>query len=167
MHFRHSNLRADLPPVNEPARLEKVLHIEDARTAVRFAWCAGTHGAYASREGNPHAKRLGVCNARMGSPQHQAVSESDLAAREDLLRFLEQSSGRRIRTKEDIRSYIEELSRRSTDDRAARRWQKAKTLTLAVLGVFAILQYFVIDTLLQIVSMPQLTVFVHTGAKTL
>jgi len=88
--------------------------------------------------------------------------------REELLRLLEESSGRPLRTREDIRAYLAELeARRADTDAKVRRWQRAKALTLAVLGAFALLQYYFLDVMVQMLAMPQMTFFVGSASKIL
>lgn len=78
--------------------------------------------------------------------------------------MLEQSSGRPLRTRADVRAYLNELAERSNaTDKAVQRWQTAKVMTLGVLGAFAVLQFYFLDVMLQMISIPQLTVFVATS----
>jgi hypothetical protein len=93
------------------------------------------------------------------------MEEPDLLdEREELLQLLERSSGRPLRTRAEVRAYLEELAeRRAKADTRAARWQTAKVLTLSVLGAFALLQYYLLDVMLQVMSLPQLTVFVRTS----
>ena len=71
-------------------------------------------------------------------------------SREELLSCLEQASGRRIRTGEDIES--------------VRRWQKVKDVTLVALAAFAFVQYYTIDVMAQIMALRENTYFVPTDA---
>lgn len=71
-------------------------------------------------------------------------------SREELLSCLEQASGRRIRTREDIES--------------VRRWQKVKDVTLVALAAFAFVQYYAIDVMAQIMALRENTYFVPTDA---
>lgn len=95
------------------------------------------------------------------------VNEADAVSREELLRTLEELSGRKIRTLADAEACAQELRARMENDPAPRRWQHAKTITLVALAAFAFLQYYLIDIFLQIASLPQVTVFVQTAAKVL
>lgn len=98
----------------------------------------------------------------MGDPVSEPVKDpGDLRSHEELLRYLEQLSGRTLRTHEDIRKYVEELSSRKLDASSAMRgWQMVKTGALIVLLVLATLQYYFLDVLGQIVSLHSVTVFV-------
>ena len=71
-------------------------------------------------------------------------------SREELVIYLEQISGRRIRTREDIKS--------------VRRWQKVKDLTLVALAAFAFVQYYALDVMAQIMALRENTYFVPTDA---
>lgn len=96
--------------------------------------------------------------------QHPLIDEAELVGREELLRLLEQASGRPLRSRAAVREYLDELAqRRSQTSAAARRWRTAKAATLAALGVLALLQYYFLDVMLQMVTLPQLTVFVRVA----
>lgn len=87
------------------------------------------------------------------------------ASREELVQYLEEVSGRRIRTRDDIKAYIDEVgARKAADDPSVRRWQAAKTVTLIGLGVFAFIQYYMMDVMVQILSLRETTVFVPVSA---
>ena len=89
-------------------------------------------------------------------------------SREELLRYLEQASGRRIRTREDIKTYVDELAaRKAVDLPSVRRWQKVKTVTLIALAAFAFVQYYVMDVMTQIMTLRENTYFVPVSAPTL
>ena len=86
-------------------------------------------------------------------------------SREELIEHLEQASGRRIRTREDIKAYLDEVAaRKATDDPSVRRWQQAKTITLIGLATVAFVQYYMMDVMVQILSLRETTVFVPTSA---
>lgn len=83
---------------------------------------------------------------------HEPIEET----REELLRFLEQLSGRSIRTHADMEAYLNELKTQAQNvrpSRAARRWAIAKHATLGVGLLIAVLQYYLIDVYVQIISM--------------
>ncbi|HEY5897148.1 MAG TPA: hypothetical protein VIV54_06270 [Burkholderiales bacterium] len=88
------------------------------------------------------------------------VSEIERASREDLLHYLEEISGRAIRTRADVEQYVEQLSAAKAQDKSARRWQTAKSAVLLALVTAAALQYYLLDIMLQIASLRQLTFFV-------
>jgi len=83
------------------------------------------------------------------------------ASREELVQYLEQLSGRSIRTREDIKAYVDEMSaRRAADQPSVRWWQKAKTITLVALAAFAFIQYYMLDVMVQIMALRENTFFV-------
>ena len=77
-------------------------------------------------------------------------------SREELLEYLEQLSGRSMRTRAELEDYLSELRARAraAQPRAvARRWSVAKHATLAVGLLIALLQYYLIDVYVQIESL--------------
>jgi hypothetical protein len=59
-----------------------------------------------------------------------------LASREELIQYLEQVSGRSIRTRDDIKAYVEEMAaRKAADEPSVIWWRRAKTATLIGLTV--------------------------------
>jgi hypothetical protein len=96
------------------------------------------------------------------------VSEKEPETREELLQHLERLTGRTLRTREDIQSYVREVAeRRAADQPSVRRWMKAKKITLVALLAFGVMQYYILDVLLEIVSMQNTTFFVPAAAPTL
>ena len=96
------------------------------------------------------------------------MSDKPPATREQLVQHLEQLTGRSLRTREDIQSYVREVSaRKASDQPEVRRWLQVKKLTLVVLLAFGFMQYYILDVMLEIVSMHSTTFFVpaSTGAK--
>ena len=88
-------------------------------------------------------------------------------SREELIEHLEQASGRRIRTREDIKAYLDEVAaRKAADDPSVRRWQQAKTITLIGLATVAFVQYYMMDVMVQILSLRETTVFIPVSAPT-
>lgn len=87
------------------------------------------------------------------------MSELERASREELLHYLEEISGRTIRTREDVERYVQQVSS-AKPEASARRWQTAKSVILLVLACAAALQYYLLDIMLQIASMPRVTFFV-------
>lgn len=79
---------------------------------------------------------------------------------EELLAYLEQISGRKIKTRQDIAAYVDDLSRRARVKHSKR--QQLKNALLAGLFLFALFQYYFIDVQLQILAQPTLTVFYPT-----
>jgi hypothetical protein len=85
--------------------------------------------------------------------------------REELLQYLEGLTGRSLRTREDIQSYAREVgARKATDEPAVRRWLKVKRLTLVALLAFSVMQYYILDVLLEIASMRSTTFFIPASA---
>jgi EAL domain-containing protein (putative c-di-GMP-specific phosphodiesterase class I)/ActR/RegA family two-component response regulator len=74
---------------------------------------------------------------------------------------LERLTGRKIRSREDIREYVNALALRANEKRS--KSQRLKTALLATLLLAAFAQYYFIDVQLQIMSQPTLTVFVPTN----
>jgi len=83
------------------------------------------------------------------------------ASREELIQYLEQASGRSIRTRDDIKAYVEEMAaRKAADEPSVIWWRRAKTATLIGLTVFAFVQYYMIDVMVQIMALRETTFFV-------
>jgi hypothetical protein len=96
------------------------------------------------------------------------MSETRPQTREDLLQQLEKLTGRSFRTREDIQAYVREVSARKVADApSVRRWLQMKRVTLFVLLSFGIMQYYILDVMLEIVSMPATTYFVPARAPLL
>jgi hypothetical protein len=85
---------------------------------------------------------------------------------EDLLRQLEETTGRVFRSREDVRRFAEESlrDRQAQLDRISSRWRMVKNVALLASLVLAFLQYYLLDTLYQIVSLRETTVFVPVRA---
>ena len=85
---------------------------------------------------------------------------------EELLRQLEETTGRTFRSKEDVRRFAEEFlkDRQSRLDRISNRWRMVKHVALFASLVLAFLQYYLVDALYQIVSLHETTVFVPVKA---
>jgi len=93
------------------------------------------------------------------------VSEREPESREQLIQHLEKLAGRSLKTREDIQTYVRELSaRKATDEPRVRRWLTVKKATLVALLAFGVIQYYMLDVMLQIVSMPTTTFFVPARA---
>lgn len=76
----------------------------------------------------------------------------------ELVAHLEQLTGRRIRSREDIAAYVDELQHKARAKGA--RSQQLKNALLIALLLAAAGQYYFTDVQLQILSQPSLTVFV-------
>jgi hypothetical protein len=96
------------------------------------------------------------------------VSEKEPETREELVQHLEKLTGRTLKTREDIQAYVREVSaRKASDEPSVRRWLKVKRLTLLVLLGFAVIQYYILDVLLEIASMRSTTFFVPASTQVL
>jgi hypothetical protein len=96
------------------------------------------------------------------------VAQDHPETREELLQHLEKLSGRTLRTREDIQAYVSEMSaRKVADEPAVRGWVRAKKITLIALFAFGVVQYYILDVMLEIVSMRTTTYFVPASAPVL
>jgi hypothetical protein len=89
------------------------------------------------------------------------VSEPGPETREELVQHLEQLTGRTLRTRADIRAYVSEAAaRKASEQPSVRRWLRVKKATLIALLAFGVIQYYVLDVMLQIAALPNNTYFV-------
>jgi hypothetical protein len=89
------------------------------------------------------------------------VVEKEPATREELVQHLEKLTGRTLRTRADIQAYVREVAaRKAADQPSVRRWLKAKKVTLFALLAFSVMQYYILDVMLEIVSLRSTTYFV-------
>jgi hypothetical protein len=94
------------------------------------------------------------------------VAEPVPETREELLRHLEKLTGRTLRTRADIAAYVREIRLRSAADQpSVQRWLKAKKVTLIALFAFGVIQYYLLDVMLEIASMRTTTYFVPVAAQ--
>ena len=85
---------------------------------------------------------------------------------EDLLRFLEQASGRSIRTREDIRRLITEMSSGEwREPPSTRHWRTAKQGMWLLLLAAAYLQYYFIEVIAEMEATPLVQATVRVPAK--
>jgi hypothetical protein len=92
------------------------------------------------------------------------VSEREPESREELIQHLEKLTGRSLKTREDIQAYVREVSaRKASDQPSVRRWLNVKKATLIALLAFGVIQYYMLDVMLEIVSMRTTTYFVPAG----
>jgi hypothetical protein len=81
--------------------------------------------------------------------------------REELVQHLEKLTGRTFKTREDIQAYVREVStRKPHHDPSVKRWVKVKHITLAALLAYGVIQYYILDIMLEIVSIQGPTFFV-------
>ena len=96
------------------------------------------------------------------------MTEAQPESREELVQHLEKLTGRTLRTREDIQAYVREVAaRKAADKPSVRRWLKLKKVTLVALLAFGIMQYYILDVMLEIVSMRSTTFFVPARAPVL
>jgi hypothetical protein len=96
------------------------------------------------------------------------VAESLPETREELIQHLEKLTGRTLKTREDIAAYVREAAgRRAGDQPSVQRWLKAKKVMLIALFAFSVVQYYILDVMLEIVSMRSTTFFVPASTRTL
>ena len=87
-------------------------------------------------------------------------------SREELLHHLEEMTGRSFRTHEDVRKFIIEVEAQAVakQQRSMSSWCAVKTTTLLILLILSFVQYYLTDSLLQTVSLPEMTFFVPVKA---
>jgi hypothetical protein len=97
-----------------------------------------------------------------------AETSSGVGAREssgDLFKYLEELAGRELRSREDIRQYVGELS--APDQEASRthkRQRLVKDTVLLLCLLTAYIQYNFLDVNLQIARLPSIVIFVPVDA---
>jgi hypothetical protein len=72
-----------------------------------------------------------------------------------------------LRTRQDVRALLTEVQVRREGDaaRSASAWRVVKRVALAVFLVFAVVQYYMMDTLYQIISVQPTPVFTPVLAR--
>ena len=87
-------------------------------------------------------------------------------SREELLHHLEELTGRSFHTHEDVRKFVAEAEARAVakQKRSTSGWRAVKTTTLLILLMLSFVQYYLVDSLLQTVSLPEMTFFVPVKA---
>jgi hypothetical protein len=94
------------------------------------------------------------------------MSDPQPETREELVQHLEKLSGRTFRTRADIQAYVQEVAaRKAIDQPSVRRWLSAKRITLIVLLAFGVIQYYILDVLVEITSMRTTTFFVPASTR--
>jgi len=86
--------------------------------------------------------------------------------REELLRHLEELTGRSFHSRDDVRHYVDERRQQELEllVRKGQMWSTFKQTALLALFVIAFLQYYLVDTLYQISTLEQVQVFVPVRA---
>lgn len=88
------------------------------------------------------------------------AADAKSQSREELVQHLEKLTGRTFKTREDIQTYVREVSSREPrDDPAIKRWIQTKHIALAALLAFGVIQYYILDIMLEIVSLQSPTFF--------
>jgi hypothetical protein len=94
----------------------------------------------------------------------QALPES----REELLSHLEHLTGQTFRTHDDVRNFVAALDVEKTGEQERKKstWSVIKSTTLLVLLIFAFVQFYLADALLQMMSLREMTFFVPVNTTT-
>jgi len=88
-------------------------------------------------------------------------------SREELIQHLESLTGRTLKTREEIAAYVREVCARSAADTpSVQRWTSVKKMTLIALFAFGLIQYYLLEVMLQIATMHSTTYFVPARAET-
>lgn len=95
------------------------------------------------------------------------VAETAPESREELIQHLESLTGRTLKTREDIAAYLREVAARSAADTpSVQRWSSVKKITLIVLFAFGLIQYYILEVMLEIATIRSTTYFVPARAQT-
>jgi hypothetical protein len=87
------------------------------------------------------------------------MAQGDSESSEALIQYLEQASGRKLRTREDIRLLLDEIAEKDPyADPMRRLWRSLKQGLWLALLVVAYLQYYFIDVLPTIETIPEVRV---------
>jgi hypothetical protein len=87
------------------------------------------------------------------------MSEQVPESSEMLLQYLEQASGRKLRTRDDVRQFLDEVSSKDPQtSRATTLWRTLKQGMWLALMVIAYLQFYLLDVMNQINSIPEIRV---------
>ena len=88
-------------------------------------------------------------------------------SREELIQHLESLTGRTLKTREEIAAYVREVGARNAADMpSVRRWSSVKKITLIALFAFGLIQYYILEVMLEIATMRSPTYFVPARAQT-
>ena len=95
------------------------------------------------------------------------VADPAPESREELLQHLERLTGRSLKTREDIAAYVREVAARSAAvSPSVRRWTSVKKITLIALFAFGLIQYYILEVMLEIATLRSTTYFVPVPAQT-
>ena len=91
-----------------------------------------------------------------------AVPES----REQLLHHLEELTGQSFHTRADVHKFVVAMDaqKAAKQKRSASGWHAVKTTTLFILLILSFVQFYLTDSLLQTVSLREMTFFVPVKA---
>ena len=87
-------------------------------------------------------------------------------SREELLQHLERLTGQSFHSREDVRAFVVamEAQKAAKLERAASGWRAVKSTALLIFLVLSFVQYYLADSLLQTVSLREMTFFVPVKA---
>jgi heme A synthase len=95
------------------------------------------------------------------------VTDPAPESREELIQHLEKLTGRSLKTRADIAAYVREAAARSAADTpSVQRWTSVKKITLIALFAFGLIQYYILEVMLEIATMHNTTYFVPARALT-
>jgi hypothetical protein len=88
------------------------------------------------------------------------------ASRVELLHHLEELTGQSFHTRADVHKFVIDMDaqKAAKQQRSANGWRAVKTTTLLVLLILSFVQFYLADSLLQTVSLRELTFFVPVKA---
>ena len=96
------------------------------------------------------------------SDQNKSATESS----ESLFTYLQELAGRELRTREDVRRYVDELSAANLEaDRTQRRRHLVKDTVLLLCLLAAYIQYNFLDVTLQIARLPSTVIFIPLDVR--
>jgi len=97
---------------------------------------------------------------------NQGASDSAAVSSDVLVRYLGELAGRDFRSREDIRRYVDELTRKDREANQVYRRRRVVKDTALLLGLLvAFIQYHFLDINLQIARLPSTLVFVPVESK--
>ena len=85
----------------------------------------------------------------------EAVRQAN--SRTELIRALEELSGRSIRSRADAHNYVRQIRAATLASPSRTGWTFARRTVLATGLLLSFLQYYLIDVYVQIISMPSIT----------
>ena len=95
----------------------------------------------------------------------KSASDGATVSNEDLVRYLEELAGREFKSREDVRLYVDELTRKDREANQVHRRRRVLKDTVLLLGLLmAFIQYHFLDINLQIARLPSTLVFVPVEA---